>query len=334
MAQHALQAFLLAAMITGVFPAGSQTYSAEPVLSDQSIGDAVQSELRKARGDLASKICVVAKNGVVILIGEVDHILNKERAVSMTELVEGVRAVVDLIRIVPPYLLEDGEIRDRVKDALIHNPATQSSPIDVSVSANAVTLSGAVDSWQRKRLAAQLAKGVRGVVAVDNQLTVHFDKKSRRPDLEIKRDVEQTLKWDAVSYHERIQTEVKGGAVKLTGYVESESEKGRAALDAYVTGVTSVDATGLKVEARARDPKLRKTKYVDKSDAEILEALQEGLLLDPRVKSSNVYPQVSFGIVTLYGEVDNAMAKQAAEEDAWCTVGVRHVENRLEVNSF
>jgi osmotically-inducible protein OsmY len=334
MVRHILPSFFWIAMIAAVLVTPLQTYSSEPVLTDQSIGDAVQNELREARGDLASNIYVVAKNGVILLTGQVDRLLTKERAVSVAELVVGVRAVVDLIRIVPPYPMKNGEIRDRVKEALGHNPATSSSPINVSVSANVVTLSGTVESWQRKHLAGQLAKGVRGVAAVDNRLKVQFDKRRPRSGLEIKTDVEQTFKWDNLLDHERIRVQVKGGAVRLGGYVDSEWEKGRAKLDAYVTGVTSVDVKGLKVEPRARDPKLRKAKYVDKSDAEILEDLQDALLLDPRVKSFNVHPQVSFGIVTLRGEVDDAMAKQAAEEDAWHTVGVRSVENHLQVNAF
>jgi osmotically-inducible protein OsmY len=334
MARHIFPSLLLIAILAGVLAAGPQTYAAGPVLTDQSLGDAVQNELREARGELASNIYVVAKNGVILLTGEVDHVLAKEQAVSMAELVEGVRAVVDLIRIVPPYPLKNGEIRDRVRKALDHNPATRSSPIDVSVSANVVTLSGTVESWQRKYLAGQLAKGVRGVAAVDNRLTVQFDKKHPRSGREIKTDVEQTFKWDDLLNPERIQVEVKGGTVTLRGYVDSEWEKGRATLDAYVTGVTSVDAKGLKVEPRATGQKSRKVKYVIKSDAEIFEAMQDALLLDPRVKSFNVHPQVSFGIVTLRGEVDNATAKQAAEEDAWHTVGVRNVANQLEVNAF
>jgi osmotically-inducible protein OsmY len=302
---------------------------ANPVLTDKAIGDAVQVVLKRDPKVPVEKVGISVTNGVVTLTGEVNNLLARERAVALAETVRGVRAVVGIIKVIPPFMLKDGEIRGHVEDALMEEPAEDSHKATVTVSGNVVTLTGTVNSWQEKRLAEEVAKGVKGVTGVNNLLAVRND--GNRPDTEVKADVERTLKWDTLVDHEAIGVEAKGGVVKLFGKVGSAAEKRRAVMDSYVTGVTSVDSTRLAVEDRAKDQSLRETGYVQKSDEEIRKALADALLIDPRVRSFSVYPEVSYGSVILHGEVSNFEARNAAEQDARHTVGVKDVENRLTV---
>ena len=101
----------------------------------------------------------------------------------------------------------------------------------------------------------------------------------------------------------------------------------------WVSGVDSVDDSGLKVERWARDEELRKNKYASRPDNEIRDAIKDAFLYDPRVFSFNVTPEVTAGWVTLRGTVDNAKAKQAAERVARHTVGVFGVRNHLKVRT-
>lgn len=316
--------FTLAGILASV-PSGG----ANPELSDQAIGDAVQVLLKEDSRVPAKKVGISVTKGVVTLTGVVDNPLAKERAIAIAETVIGVRAVVGMLKVIPPFQLKDGEIQDDVGHALMASPATGSAKVTVAVSGNVVTLTGTVNSWQEKHLAEEVAKAVKGVTAVNNLLAVRYDDK--RTDAEVKADVERTLKWDSLVDHRAIGAEVKGGVVKLYGTVGSTAEKRRAVMDAYVTGVTSVDSTRLAVEGGAQDQGLRETGYVQKSDEEILKALADALLIDPRVRYYHVYPEVSYGTVILHGEVNNFEARNAAEEDARHTVGVKDVENRLTV---
>lgn len=305
----------------------TQVEASKHQLNDVSITDAVQGELLWDPGVQSSWIDVKTERGVVSLSGTVDNILAKERAARIAGAVKGVRSVVNQIRVVPPVLRSDMEIRNDVKDALVIDPATEAYEIGVAAQGNIVTLTGSVDSWQERRLVEKVTKGVKGVIAVDNKIDVDY--KTTRLDPEIEHEIEQALRWNPLVDHVLIDVDVGHGKVRLSGTVGSASEKTEALIDAWVTGVRSVDASGLEVKERVRDENLRKSKYVVKSDDEIRKAVENAFLYDPRVSSLDVFVAVSDGDITLRGTVDNLKAKRAASQDARNTVGVRTVKNRI-----
>ena len=299
------------------------------VLTDQGINDAVEDELDRDPAVSLNWIDVSVNEGIVNLSGSADNILAKERAERIAETVKGVRAVINTIEVAPPMMRSDLEIRDDVERALLMDPATESYEIDVSVAQNVVTLTGTVDSWRERELSGRIAKGVKGVKGLINDITVKSRKK--RSDQDIKEDIEQTLRWDVLVDHFLIEVAVKNGNVQLSGTVGSAAEKRRAIGDAYVANVKSVDAKPLKVRLWARDEKLKGDKYQNVSDAEIRRAVKDALFYDPRVVSFDVKPEVADGIVTLRGAVENLKAKRAATQSALNTVGVVDVKNRLKV---
>jgi len=305
----------------------TQVEASKQQLNDVSITDAVQGELMWDPGVQSNWIDVETERGVVSLSGTVDNILAKERAARIAGAVKGVRSVVNQIRVVPPVLRSDMEIRNDVKDALVIDPATESYEVSVAAQGNIVTLTGAVDSWQERQLVEKVAKGVKGVIAVDNKIDVEY--KTARPDTDIKQEIEQALRWDMLVDHLLIDVDVDGGKVRLSGTVGSASEKREALIDAWVTGVRSVDGSNLDIKQWARDENLRKSKYVVKSDDEIRKAVEDAFLYDPRVSSLDVFVAVSDGDITLRGTVDNLKAKRAAAQDARNTIGVRTVNNRI-----
>jgi osmotically-inducible protein OsmY len=316
-------------MFLGLFTFASPTLAATKALTDLAITDAVKDEMLLDPGVVPEIIDVETSDGIVILSGTVDNLLAKERAERIAETVKGVRAVVNNLKVVPPLQRSDREIRSDVREALLHDPATESYEVGVAVVNGEVRLSGMVDSYQEKKLVEKVAMGVRGVTAVSNNIAVIY--RADRPDREIEEEIEQRLKWDTLIDHVLIGVEVNDGVVSLTGVVGSAAEKRRARYDAWVTGVKSVNVSGLEVKRWARDPDLRTDKYETKSDDEIRKAVQDALLYDPRVFTFNVNPEVSDGIVTLRGEVNNLKAKRAAAQDARNTVGVSVVINRLKV---
>jgi osmotically-inducible protein OsmY len=219
-------------------------------------------------------------------------------------------------------------IRD-VRDALRYDPAADTYQVNVDASQGTVRLTGAVESWHERRLAERLARGVSGVKAVQNGLTINVFK--RRLDAEVKGDIESRLRWDTLVNDGLLEVDVRDGSVRLSGAVGSASEKTEAYIAAWVHGERSVDASKLDVEWWARDSALRKGKYVEITDAQIASAVREALTYDPRVSAYDLDVAAKGGRVTLSGKVKTRKARLAAESIARHTVGVVAVQNQLAI---
>ncbi|MGD2111094.1 MAG: BON domain-containing protein [Phycisphaerae bacterium] len=279
-------------------------------------------------GVSAHLIDVKTQGGVVTLTGTVENILAKEKATDITECIIGVRSIVNRVNVAPGDM-PDSELRRKVKDALLRDPAADAYELDVTVTDGVVTLTGTVDSWQERQLSAAVAKGVDGVRDLRNKITV--DHKMDRSDYEILTEIRARLANDVRVDDAMIKVEVNNGNVKLDGAVGSLAEKRRARIDSSVAGVGDVDDTGLEIKWWARDEMRRKTDYISRTDEKIKAAVDAAFLYDPRVLSFGPKVEVKGGTVTLTGTVDNLRAKQAAQQDAENTLGVWRVENHLRV---
>jgi osmotically-inducible protein OsmY len=298
-------------------------------MTDADVRNAVQAELNKDGKIDGADISVAVRDGIVELTGKVTNPLSKERANRIAEAVRGVRSVSNRLDISAPPR-PDEDIQRDVQRALQYTAATSKMPIHVAVSRGIVTLSGPVESWQEQQLAGRIADGVRGVRYTQNTLTT--ERKPKRDDAAILRDVKSRLAWDALVEHDPIGAMVKNGRVTLTGAVGSMAEKSRAIADASVDGVQEVDPLALEVKWWDR-PDKNLAPGVPKSDAEIAAAIKEAALQDPRIRSYDVHPSVAGGVVTLTGTVGSVNAKMAAEGVARNTVGVVQVKNQLETVS-
>jgi len=314
-----------AAILAAMAPVSGETPTS---LNDDAIAEAVQKELANDPAVASHNIDVLVTEGVVNLSGTTDNILAKERAVEVCQSVKGVRSVINRI-FVKPVPRSDEEISEAVAKALFSNPATESYEVTPHVEKGVVTLTGEVDSWQERELSATVAKQISGVVRLENRITIDFAQ--RRSDPEIAKEIRESLRWDARVDHALIEVEVEEGNVTLSGVVGSAAEKSRAANDARVLGVDSVDTTDLHVESWAREKRLRQDKYTKVSDEAIKDAIEDTFLYDPRVKSSNPQVTVESGTVTLTGRVEDLLAKKAAAENAENVVGVFRVNNHLRV---
>jgi osmotically-inducible protein OsmY len=297
-------------------------------IPDEDVTVAVETELLLDEGVPSHLIDVWTTDGVVTLSGQVDNLLARKRAVRVAETTKGVRAVVDRTE-VSPTERDDGRIRSDVITALAMDPAADAYEIDVSVKDGVVTLTGSVNSWAERQLAEHMAMGVDGIVEIDNQIAV--DEDVVRTDAEIQPEIERRLEVDALVDAGLIDVSVSGGEVTLSRFVGSAAEKTRARMDAWVAGVRSVDADGLKVKWWARDEMRRSTEYIWASDDEIKGAIEDAFIYDPRILSFRPEIKVEGGMVTLRGTVGSLSAKRAAEETARNTTGVWRVTNLIRV---
>lgn len=296
--------------------------------SDSDVTTAIETNLWEDQAVPSHNIDVEVKNGIVSLTGSVYNILARERATAIAEDVKGVRSVVNEID-VKPVVRSDEEIQTDVTEALTLDPATNSYGIVAAVADGTVTLSGTVDSYAEKRLSEEVAKGVRGVRAVQDDIQLSYS--NQRSDREIEEEVEALLKDDVRLDGDAVAVKVKNGKVSLSGVVDSAAEKALAGEKAWVAGVRAVDVGAVKVDWWARDRMRRKSASVYKSDEEIEKAVKDAFTQDPRVWPFDVKVDVRYAEATLTGAVDNLEAKKAAQQDAKDTVGVWRVRNHLKV---
>ncbi len=322
------QSLILAALAVTFAAAHAALGATGDKLSDPRITDAVSDALFTQHGVPGYVIDIRTNEGIVTLSGAVNNIMAKDRAVRVAETVKGVRGVINQIKVADTGR-SDGQIREDVAAALLMDPATESWEIKTQVKDGVVKLTGQVESWQEKELAAKVAKSVRGVRDLNNRIDIRY--RADRSDTEIRTEIAESLRWNALIDDNLVNVQVNNGKVHLTGTVGSVAEKRQARLDAWVTGVQSVDASELDVESWARDERFRKDKYVVKTDEEIRDAVKDALLYDPRVVSFNVNVSVDNAVVRLSGDVDNLKAKQSAARTARNVVGVWRVKNRIDV---
>lgn len=301
-------------------------------VTDANIRSVVEDRLFFDQAVPFDPIDVSCTSGIVTLTGTTDSLLAKELAARLAETVKGVRSVVNRIRVEPGEDRSAGALRKDIEAALVADPATESFEIDVLADEDGhVTLAGTVESWQERRLVAKVAKAVSGVTELTNDIDIDYD--ADRADQEIKPEIEEALRWNALVDHRLIEVNVNDGVVTLSGTVGAAAEKRQAHWDAWVAGVTAVNDEHLKVRDWAREEMQRTTGTVAKSASAIRDAITAANMHDPRVKSFNVTPQVNGSMVTLRGVVDNLKAKRAAARNARNTAGVARVINRLKVRT-
>lgn len=315
---------------------GMQTLVASPLraatpkkeITDSGITAAVETELLIEKGVPLDLIDASTSQGIVTLSGAVDNLLARDRAVKIAESIRGVRGVIDRIT-VTPVSRPDADIRKAILTVLLEDPATESYQVAVAVQDAVATLTGSVGSYAEKQLAGRIARGIKGVKDVRNEVAINYA--AKRTDPEIASDVKARLQWDIWINGDLVNPVAKDGKVTLTGTIGSAISKGRAFDDAWGNGVMSVDDRGLKIEPLARKGAQRELKYALSSDREIKQAVQAALRLDPRVSAFSPDVTVEGGGVILGGIVGNLKAKTSAEQDAKNIVGVWRVDNLLKV---
>ena len=326
--RRSVAAVLLAAWLLPMCGPAAQAAGPPPgkAITDDGIRIAVTEALQRARGVGAQAVEVAADRGVVALSGTVGNLLAKDRAVRIAEVTRGVRSVIDRMAIDTPAR-PDEDIRKDILTALMNDPATEHYQVGVKVKDAVATLSGTVGSWAESQLAAQLARGVVGAKAIQNNLQVKYS--ASRTASQILADVRSRLQWDVWVGGDPVTATAQDGKVTLTGSVGSALEKSRAVTDAWVTGVTDVDGKALEVDPEIGRKTERRLSTPVATDAAIRQAVLAAFRYDPRVAPGVPEVIVEDGSAILSGKVGNLKARLAAGADARNTAGVWRVDNLL-----
>jgi osmotically-inducible protein OsmY len=209
----------------------------------------------------------------------------------------------------------DVRLRNLVVRELDWDPEVDASAIGVTAKQGVVTLTGFIDAYAGKLAAERVAKRVRGVRAVANDITVRLT--VERTDADVAADAAAALKLQTTCA-DKVQIAVHHGHVGLTGTVEWFTQKAAAAAAVrYVPGVRGI-SNYIEV---APKPAFRDV------HRRIVAALHRNADLDAR----NLHVEVADDVVTLTGTVGSCQQREAAEHGAASAPGIRLVQNRIVV---
>jgi osmotically-inducible protein OsmY len=137
------------------------------------------------------------------------------------------------------------QVIDQIRARYVNDSRIQhAAELAVTERAGTVTLRGTVRSPNQRRLAVEIARSVRGVRAVSDELSINPRDNWR--DDELRGVVLQALMASPDVPHEEIDAKVANGWLTLTGRVKRQSES-NAAFEA-VSGVHGVGGITNKIE--------------------------------------------------------------------------------------
>ncbi len=142
-------------------------------------------------------------------------------------------------------VVDDALITTRVRSALMANEEIKSLDIKVKTHKGEVMLSGFADNQAQIERSIALAKGIEGVLGIDNQLSLKAGKQSvgnKIDDSVITAEVKAALLADPAMKSLDVSVTTRKGEVQLSGFVDNPIQLTRAVEVARgIEGVAGVD---------------------------------------------------------------------------------------------
>lgn len=212
----------------------------------------------------------------------------------------------------------DRQTQERVLSALDWEPSVDAAHIGVSVNNGIISLNGSVKTFHEKWEAERVTRGVYGVRAIANDLTVVPTGSLTRTDSAIAGAAANALAWNSAIPSNAAKATVSNGFVTLTGKVDWQYQR-TAAEKAVRTlyGVKGViDLIDLQPHVNIGDVKTK---------------IEDAFKRSAEVDAQRVKVEARDGEVVLTGTVKSFNERAAAERAAWAAPGVTKVDDQLAV---
>jgi osmotically-inducible protein OsmY len=145
-----------------------------------------------------------------------------------------------------------------------------------------------------------------------------------RTDTDIKRDIEDELRWDPSLDNDDIAVTVRDGVATLVGYVKSYLDKWHAErVASRVKGVKAI----------ANDLSVKLPSSSERPDPDIARAAIDALKWNIAVPADRIQIKVDKGWVTLEGDVDWHFQREAADRTVRSLTGVKGITNLITVRA-
>jgi osmotically-inducible protein OsmY len=210
------------------------------------------------------------------------------------------------------------ELQKDVQDAIKWEPLLNAAEIGVTVKDGVVTLTGVVNSYDKKAEAEEATKRVAGVKAVVEKIIIDFGDTDLPDDNKVADEILSAFKWNWDVPNSTLSVKVEDGWVTLGGEVEWNYQKNAAQKStSKQIGVRGV-VNNITIQTENNDD-------VERNEIESAFARNWSL------SSQNIMVNVAGNMVTLRGTVGSLFEKDEAERIAWKAPGVWNVENYLEL---
>jgi osmotically-inducible protein OsmY len=215
-------------------------------------------------------------------------------------------------------MTSDQELQRTVEDELRWEPDIDSTDLAVAVRNGVVMLTGFVRSYVQKIKAEEVAKRVRGVRGVANEIEVRLPIIHQRPDPDIARDAVDALRLELPYTSEQIRVIVKDGWVTLEGNLEWHYQKERAETAVRkIRGVKGI-TNSIKLAPRVEP-------------SQIKEKIEQALLRNAELDAKSIQVEANGSEIILRGTVRTWVEREEAERVAWSAPGVTKVVNQITI---
>jgi len=206
---------------------------------------------------------VSVNDGQVTLSGVVDNLKAKRAAEQDAKYIVGVVGVKNYIKVRPDLIPQDEKLEASIHKALVTDPMIDRWDIEVNANNGIVYLNGTADSNYEKFHAEDVVSEQKGVVGIENNLTIYNDDDfyyndysgwntytpsyqikvtgNYKSDQQIKRDIQGQLWWSPYVNENEIDITVANGTAILDGQVETYRERKFAEINAREGGAKEIE---------------------------------------------------------------------------------------------
>ncbi|MEE4097127.1 BON domain-containing protein [Pseudomonas viridiflava] len=267
------------------------------------------------------------------------HSLKKIALITATAAVLGSSPLLAQAQGDLPTQLAEARQEGSIWTAFALNKHLSPFKIDVDVEQGTATLKGKVENEVDRELAERIARDIKGIDKVDNQLETDAALASepgtkanmaqRFEDATLVATVKSKLLWSSVTEALNIDVDSKDGVVTLKGRAQSPEAKELAgSLASNTDGVVSVNnlislSAADSIAAKTQPQNLNPVEQL--SDAWVTSKVKSSLIYSRNLDGLNIKVDTKEGLVTLNGVVANFAEKELAVEIARNIRGVKGV---------